>query len=61
MAEGGHQYPVGGTQLLASLESLRMLDEYLDHVRALPTPLERPNGTFPILSEWVQRAQARPR
>jgi hypothetical protein len=60
-SEGSYEYPVGGGQLLASLRQLRILDEYLDHVRALPTPLERVNGTFPVLLSWVQEAQSRGR
>ena len=39
------------------------LDEYLDHIRALPTPLERVNGRLPLLSAWVraERYEARSR
>lgn len=41
------------------LQSLRMLDEYLAHVRALPTPLQRLNGIQPLVSAWVQVEQSR--
>lgn len=58
MDDGDYQYPVGDHRLLVALERLRMTNEYVRHVRALPTPLDRLNGTFPLLSAWVRRAPA---
>jgi len=58
MSESSYPYPAGGAQLLDALQSLRMLDEYLAHLRAQPTPLERLNGLVPIISAWVQEEQS---
>jgi len=61
MSDSDFSSPVGSGRLLGTLESLRMLDEYLALLRALPTPLERLNGIYPLVSGWVQEQNARRR
>lgn len=51
-----YEHPVSAPQLTNSLQALRMLDPYLDHVLALPTPLERLNGLYPVVTQWVRVA-----
>jgi len=54
-----YEHPIGGARLLTVLENLRMLEEYLARVQALPSPIERLNGMQPLLAAWVQREKHR--
>ncbi len=60
MAKADYESPVGGADLLQSLEAVRMLDDYLAHVRALPTPVQRLYGLYPLVLGWVELAPFRP-
>lgn len=59
MSRPSYAYPTGGGQLMSTLVRVRMMDEYVEYVRTLPTALERINGTVPILEAWVQEARSR--
>lgn len=58
MSKSSYRYPVGEGRLLNILQSLRMLNEYLVHVRTLPTPIQRLNGIHPLIAAWVRIAAA---
>jgi hypothetical protein len=61
MSRASYAYPAGRGRLMSTLVRVHMMDEYVRHVRALPTALERINGTVPILEAWVQEARSRAR